>query len=1045
MREFETTEKGFNLASTESTTGRNRPTQVVVAGCCFIAVMCAIQGWQNNRSSLSSCFDDAPVVELPLQIELPSVTNLADRADTVFMPYERNPTSCPPLEDRLVEEFSSALTEAACNLPDTAYFEHGPASTESELPTGPVLVSVVESRNEPSRNEPSRNEPSRSELSRNESSNEIDAKSDTVQPSAIERFAEEVIQTPVDMTQLTDVAFELTLEEQVAELQQLAPAPRIAKQVIQADLDDLAIHTKVTRPWPLEIDLQHDQIQQREQQLLDEMIEDFEQQLPEYDASPTYRPTPRPEFDPSAEPIEIEEPASPPAKPGPDAPQPFEPEPTEPEPLPRPEPTRQRPKPSQVKPSRPQRVATTPKWPNPVAVSRALRDLPPVYGIQDWSDSVQSQLTRLDKIGSLRDPKSLDVFSELAGLVKAAGPISLQIPNRTNQVALRQAAYAIARRIDVWQAAHVASQDHHQTLPHEVFHSVDPSQMLQKVSVAREGLQKFRNSESWVEYLLLNELVDAAHGRGTFVGAARAELAQIALDRITDPNLSDVEIDFLKSLGLEALGQELRLWATHPVSQSEMLAALERFELDPTNPLKSNRLANYRKDLYWSSVPSQNNVATALDKHYRNANVRVTINESMINRVVPAVRELKTPVRENILGAQVNGQSRSRARIFVRLLPDRSRLRFMFETRGEMAAQTAATKGPVTLWNRNKSHFQVRKVVVMDQFGARFGRSQAVASGKLNLQGMRTKYDSYPLLGSIVRKAARRQHNQTAGLVRNIFVNRVEEQARAQVDRQIETELAVARQQFENKVFQPLRRMELNPRAVEMQTRQDGRVVVRGRLAADHQLAAFTARPQAYRDSLLSMQIHESAVNNFLQQLGLDGREANLRDLYREIAQKLELKQPTELTDIPENVVIHFAEKAAVRVMINDGKVCLKLRIKSLKPDGERGWSNFEISADYFPYREPDSGMEFYFARGAGIGLKKKSPGGGMALRAIFTKVLSQNRKIYLVNPKLVEDARLANINVTQMEIHNGWIGLSVGLGAPTPAVAVRETPNKTR
>ena len=49
----------------------------------------------------------------------------------------------------------------------------------------------------------------------------------------------------------------------------------------------------------------------------------------------------------------------------------------------------------------------------------------------------------------------------------------------------------------------------------------------------------------------------------------------------------------------------------------------------------------------------------------------------------------------------------------------------------------------------------------------------------------------------------------------------------------------------------------------------------RFRIAGDDQLAAFTPRPRDASDSLINLQIHQSAINNTLEQLAQRSNEAD--------------------------------------------------------------------------------------------------------------------------------------------------------------------------
>jgi hypothetical protein len=718
-------------------------------------------------------------------------------------------------------------------------------------------------------------------------------------------------------------------------------------------------------------------------------------------------------------------------------------EPPSNEPPPEKEPAREsqtvNPKPAAALPiaAQPVEVSPAPKvWPPSIALVEQIKNLSPNAPVQTWSNHVLSELTSLKELDTLAAPAAAIHFKRLRVLIGRSDRLTNELPHRSEQMALRQAAYSLQRRLDVWKNVHDASQAEQIGLPQKVYSSIRGETMLAKISDIRQSLSHFVAADDWEQYLLLNQLERTAQGQGPFQGAARVELAQLALDRFHDPNLSVQQRSVLETPPVIQLNQELRLWATYPVSHTKLLAALERFEQQPT-PATARELTNYWRDLRWSALPSQNQLAQSLDKHYRNANIRFAVSEEMLNRLVPAVREFNSPIRDQVLGAQVKGHSNTRLRLLVNLLPDRSRLRVMFEARGVLAAQTAATKGPVTLFSRNRSNYSVRKTILWDSSGPRFERSQAIASGDSNLTGLRTIYDHLPFIGSFVRNQARQQHQEQTGIARRIFVNRVRDEARTRVDNQIEDELVQARLRLEKKIIQPLRQLDLQPQALEMKTLED-RMILRGRLASSHQLAAYTARPRAHSENHLSVQIHESALNNFVEQLGLDGREAELRELYQDIAAKLGSEEATIPPEIPAGVRIRFAKEGAVRVVCDNEAVTLTLRIAELRPKGEPAWKNFEVYADYRPQQTDGSGVDLYFSRDGGIRLSRTRRRFG--LRAIFTKVLSQNRKFHLIKPELAQDERLADLNVTQLRITDGWIGLSIGKESRSTSAARRQT-----
>ena len=54
--------------------------------------------------------------------------------------------------------------------------------------------------------------------------------------------------------------------------------------------------------------------------------------------------------------------------------------------------------------------------------------------------------------------------------------------------------------------------------------------------------------------------------------------------------------------------------------------------------------------------------------------------------------------------------------------------------------------------------------------------------------------------------------------------------------------------------------------------------------------------------------------------------------------------------------------------------------------------------------------------------------------------MFSKNRTLQLVSPELTADERMRELNIDQLVIDDGWIGLSVGIHPP-PRVGQRQEP----
>ena len=124
----------------------------------------------------------------------------------------------------------------------------------------------------------------------------------------------------------------------------------------------------------------------------------------------------------------------------------------------------------------------------------------------------------------------------------------------------------------------------------------------------------------------------------------------------------------------------------------------------------------------------------------------------------------------------------------------------------------------------------------------------------------------------------------------------------------------------------------------------DKRFSMRIRLAGPDQLGGHTPRPQAPADSLASMQIHESMINNVLDRLELDGQTFDLARFGRRLSERLHRFQPKPVDPDQEDVKITFAAKDAMHVRCNDGRVEITLAIARLSK-GSRHFKDFQVRA----------------------------------------------------------------------------------------------------
>jgi hypothetical protein len=251
---------------------------------------------------------------------------------------------------------------------------------------------------------------------------------------------------------------------------------------------------------------------------------------------------------------------------------------------------------------------------------------------------------------------------------------------------------------------------------------------------------------------------------------------------------------------------------------------------------------------------------------------------------------------------------------------------------------------------------------------------------------------------------------------------KVERMAGYRLDASCSQQLSRVVSKAESKAIDPLEKLGLEPTPLEMQTTAE-RVVARVRLAGRDQLGGHTPRPRAPAGSLASVQIHESALNNAVLGLKLDGQTFTLPELYQGVATAFGFETDVP-SDIPQNARVTFAPEEAVRVRCDKGKIELTLSIAELA-QGRSQYRNFEVRAYYEPVAD---GLDAHLIRNSSIQLQgnRLRPGGQIVLRGVFSKLLSRNRKTQIIGEAQQRDPRMEGMEVSQLVIDGGWIGLAV-------------------
>ncbi len=663
------------------------------------------------------------------------------------------------------------------------------------------------------------------------------------------------------------------------------------------------------------------------------------------------------------------------------------------------------------------RFLTCQTGPYPITLRGRLAELLPHGATAEWAAAIGGLLDELQET-AIADKHSRQLLAELRELHDSGPHITMPL-EVNSQRALLHARFELQRRLDVWGEI--------DTSPNQFVAATSATidrRMQQLVRQVIELTESAPAGQTWREYLQLSKLNDLAGRRGEAVAEERGTAARHVIARLQSPRLTAQQRDFVTHESIAALDAHLRRWLASNVPPGEILHAVETYE---ASRLASDGriLADHIARLRWSSRPSDRRLGEQLERQYRNANLRLVVSANLINRVLPEPTPQTEWVNDTVVGVPARGYSTTATQLAVRLLPDPNRLRLTLEARGVVDSQTSSTSGPVTFTNNGQSTYAVRNEIAIERDGFRVGPVQAEAASSTSLGSLHTSFDSVPIVRSLVRSYALSERDERIGAAEVEIEAKVANRATQRFETEVTGRLSNAETQLRNRVIAPLTKLGVDPAVISLSTTAE-RMTMRFRVAGQDQLGAHAPRPLAMSDSLASLQIHESLLNNLLEQLQLAGRTFTLPELHTWINDRLSRGDQPIPDDLPEHVVVTFAEYDPVRITCDEGRVKLTLALAEID-QGRNVWYDMEATAYYRPMV---NGQQLEFARDGSIELGGEGHVGRVdfVLRGIFAKILSQNRKLSLKLPADAARPKLAGLQFYNATIENGWISVAVAL-----------------
>jgi hypothetical protein len=636
-----------------------------------------------------------------------------------------------------------------------------------------------------------------------------------------------------------------------------------------------------------------------------------------------------------------------------------------------------------------------------------------------WIEQVRGELLHLQSIPSISDPAAGLAIEKLRGLaiegIRLADQPSMD--RRTQEKWLRTA-YSLLRRTAIWDAVwRVGDRRESQMV---AYRSRSATSLLPTIDAVRTRVQSTGDPEGWTRYLMLDEIERAAAAPDT---TDRKLLSQRLLSRVAWEGLGQRHREWLDNPAVAALTRGVQPWCDVPIDYVSLLAQIERQESDAID-LGGIDVAGAVQTLRFADDPKAVAVAAAINNYYRNANLRMAVSVDLLNRLLPEVPTRTTPIRQTIVGLPVRGTGVIDSQLQLRLAADEGAWNLMLGTTGVINGRTASAQWPVRVFNDSRSRFSAETPIYIDRQGVRLGDPQVDVKTRVRLRGMNTDFDGFPVIESLVRGLALSRYEDREPLAKKQSELAMRREIGDNVSEEVEREINRASDQLTTRLLGPLGRLRLDPLVVDLSTSQT-RLAARYRIAGDWQLGAFTPRPRALSDSVLSMQVHQSLLNNAFEQLLSGDSPQPIREMMTRVLELFGVSGDRIPGKLPDDVKIQFASTRPVTVEIEQDALWLTLRVVRLSDGRGLDLSHFVVRAQYRPQMD---GMRASLVRegvlritGPRLGMRERLP-----VRAIFNKVLDDDRPLPLVSEELAAHPAAAGLQVGMLELTDGWLCLAI-------------------
>lgn len=566
--------------------------------------------------------------------------------------------------------------------------------------------------------------------------------------------------------------------------------------------------------------------------------------------------------------------------------------------------------------------------------------------------------------------------------------------------------------------------------------------LLSSIQALESYLSTIGNGALWIPYFHVNDLKSALtadpEGPAAIAAATQAQANLNNRDYILD---ADQRV-FTHKAPFESFSKAVDSYlaaanwintedATSKL-RSEFKGLSSALDTYASSGEKSAELRSAFARTRYVSADGGDRLAAALQKRLFNYNLRVLVTENFLNRIMSQNRSEAGPVVDFVLGANVSGNQITNTTVTVDLKPSSSTARFDLRLNGNINSNTAGVTPQATVYTQGNHTFTATKEINFD--GLQFSTMPAVISVNPHntTTGIATKFSGVPILGRIVNRIAADQVEEKRGQAEAIAASRVQDGVLPKFNQEVDRNFAEQGYKLNNEVFSGLRATGLFPDTFNYQT-TDQLLTINARVMSPHQIAGDEPESRFLTATGATALVHETALNNALDQMGLAGQTVTEPELKAKIEAfiskatnkpfKFQAPDPVKTSDDEEekslNAII-FAQVDPIRVKVVDNELTIVIRA-GFKQEGKDDIPTQQISV---PIGLEAVGQKIVAKAGNVVVEATEGQGGGVGVRAVV------KRKIQSVLPDRVVDGKVEMKTpdktvvayVSKLKLVDGWI-----------------------